>query len=142
MFGRKFCMALVACCVATSGHAFAGDYIVSYALDAGGLNDSGTIHDCKYGQSCVIKSEKLDLSISVDIYFPRRRTQKLIGIFAYGEKDRPDCCFFWDGESSAHFELQETFVKLGLYEGRARKRDEFVVNAPLGVLYLQFSDMK
>ncbi len=35
-----------------SADAAAGDYTVSYALDAGDQNDSGVTHDCKYGELC------------------------------------------------------------------------------------------
>jgi hypothetical protein len=60
----------------------------------------------------------------------------------FGGRSRPDCCFFPDAVSDFDFEFEEPFVKIGIYEGRPRKRNEFVLNSPLGILYLQFSDTK
>ena len=122
------------------GHAFAGDYTVSYALDAGDLKDSGTSHDCTYGQSCTIRSDKLDLSVIVAVYLPDRRKPKHASISVLGGRSRLDCCFFPDGVSDFDFDFEKPFVKIGVYEGRRRRRNEFVLNSPLGILYLQFSD--
>jgi hypothetical protein len=33
-------------------------------------------------------------------------------------------------------------LRLYIYEGYARKRNEYVQNLPLGLLYLQLSDLK
>jgi hypothetical protein len=62
-------------CALASG-AFAGDYTVSYALDAGDLNDSGMTDACMYALPCVFNSDKLDLSINLSVLLPRRGTQK------------------------------------------------------------------
>ena len=142
MLGRLLFAVLLALCSAFGGKAFASDYVVSYAFDAGSLNDVGTVHDCRYGVSCLIKSKSLDLTISLDVYLPLRGNQKELSVSIYGGRTRPDCCFFSDGVEYRTLKLEEPFLQLGVYEGHARRRNEFIRNSPLGVLYLQFSDMK
>jgi len=98
--------------------------------------------DCKYGQGCLVKSDKLDLSILLDLYFPDRDGRGQVYVHVYGGRGRLACCYFSDGAYSLSFSLEGPFIHLGVYEGRARRRNEFVRNQPLGILYLQFSDMK
>lgn len=141
MLSRKPVIAAFALYALATAHAFAGDYTVSYAFDGGDINDSGTVHRCRYARSCVITSDKLDLSIMVDVLLPRKGPYKKLSVSVYGGRSRPDCCFFSDGVGSVDVDLENTFMPLGVYEGRARKRNEFVRNSPLGILYLQFTDM-
>jgi hypothetical protein len=135
----RLCIFVV--CIILNGNAIAGDYTVSYALDAGDLNEAGTKHDCIYNQGYFIKIDKLDLTVMIDVYPSNRNKDKKVRISAYGGRSRLDCCFFPDGVEDLSFELREPFVRVGLYEGRARRRNEFIRNSPLGLLYLQFSDM-
>jgi hypothetical protein len=142
MLSRTLFAVVLTFCSPFSRSAFASDYVVSYAFDAGSLNDAGTVRDCRYGESCRIKSKSLDLSISLDVYLPLRGNRKELSVSIYGGRTRPDCCFFSDGVEYRTFALEDSFVQLGVYEGHARRRNEFIRNSPLGVLYLQFSDMK
>jgi hypothetical protein len=138
---RLYIGILLAGLALSGGDAHAGDYTISYAFDAGELNDAGTKHDCKYGQECLIKSDKLDLSISLDLYFPDRDGHERVSVDVYGGRSRVACCYFSDGADSLRFSLEGPFVHLGVYEGRARRGNEFVRDEWLGILYLQFSDI-
>jgi hypothetical protein len=64
-----------------------------------------------------------------------------VHIEVYGSKGRPACCYFFDGEISVSRDTRG-LIRLHVYEGRKRIRNEFIQNALLGVLYLQFSKMK
>ncbi|WP_156927645.1 hypothetical protein [Bradyrhizobium sp. Tv2a-2] len=134
--------ALLPFCFAFSSSAFAGDYVVSYAIDAGSLNDTGTVRSCRYGELCRVSSKSLDLSILISVYLPLRRNQKELNVSVSGGRSRPDCCFLSDGVDWRSFTLEESFFEIRLYEGHARRRNEFLINSPLGILYLQFSDLK
>ncbi len=117
--------------------AVAGDYTVSYAFDAGDLNDAGTTTKCKYQAFCQIELVKLDLSISLVLY----RGNK-IDVSVLGGRSRLACCYFSDGVHWFSRDLDQPFVRLVVYEGHARRRNEYIQNLPVGVLYLQFSGMK
>ncbi len=131
--------------------AAAGDYIVSYAFDAttaedyaadrtSDRNEDGTLRDCSYRVDCTITLPKSDLSISFQITGPGQRD---ITIHAdRGGRYSPTCCYFSDGERHASRSLAQSPFRLWIFEGRPRKRNEYVQNLPLGLLYLQFSDLK
>ena len=142
MQSRIIFVLFFALCSVFSGHGFSGDYVVSYAFDANGLEDAGTIRDCRYGYACEIRPKGLDLTISLSLYLPSGGSRKDLGLSIDGGRTRPDCCFFSDGVRYLNRTLEDAFVRLGVYEGHARRRNEFVRNSPLGMLYLQFSDTK
>ena len=131
--------------------AFAGDFTVSYAFDGttredvaagatSSLNEVGTTKECRYDRYCRIELTKSDLSITLSV---RSSGRNKVSVSADGGRSRSiGCCYFSDGETLVGRELTEPLVRLIVYEGRARKRNEFVQNLPLGVLYLQFSDLK
>ncbi len=119
--------------------ASAGDYTVAYAFDAGDLNDAGKKGDCEYSSFCLIKSEKLKLSISLSFWHPDHRE---VDIHLYGNKERPACCYFADGVDSVVSDARGSLIRLHVFEGHARIRNEFIQNVPLGILYLQFSNAK
>ena len=115
---------------------FAADYTVSYALDAGDLTDAGNGH-CKFEEHCRLRSEKVGLEVWLTFYDP---THEKVDISVYGTNGRQSCCFFYDGVESVSRNT-ESLIRLRVYEGRRRKQNEFRLNMPLGVLYLQFPDM-
>ncbi len=131
--------------------AFAGDYIVSYAFDgttradvAAGVtsafNEEGTTKECQYGRRCAIELTKSDLTISFTV---ERSVYHDVIVFADGGRSRNvGCCCFSGGDRWAERKLTEPLLRLWIYEGQARKRNEYVENIPLGLLYLQFSDLK
>ncbi|WP_028137690.1 hypothetical protein [Bradyrhizobium japonicum] len=131
--------------------AFAGDYIVSYAFDGttradvaagatSGLNEVGSTKECQYDRRCRIELTKSDLAIS--LYVERRGAHEVM-VFADGGRSLSDnCCYFWGGDRLVTRKLAEPLLRLWIYEGQSRKRNEYVENRPLGLLYLQFSDFK
>jgi hypothetical protein len=131
--------------------AFAGDYTVSYAFNGAreddvaagatsSLNEAGTTKECQYERSCTIELTKSDLTISIDV---RRSSRHEVVVYAYGGRSRSaGCCYFSGGESRVALELTQPLLYLRIYEGHARKRNEFVENIHFGLLYLQFSDLK
>lgn len=131
--------------------AFAGDYTVSYAFDGttredvaagvmSSLSEEGTTKECQYETRCTIKLTKSDLTISLSV---KRSGSQKVTVFAYGGRSRDaGCCYFWGGDRLAARELAEPLLRLWIYEGQARKGNEYVENIPLGLLYLQFSDLR
>jgi hypothetical protein len=142
---------IVATCLLVPLDAFAGDYAVSYAFDGttradvasgvtSALNEEGTTKECEYGRRCTIKLTKSDLTISFTV---ERSVYHEVVVFADGGRSRSvGCCYFFGGDRMAKKMLSEPLLRLWLYEGQARKRNEYVENIPLGLLYLQFSDLK
>lgn len=133
--------------------AVAGDYTVSYAFAGttergvaaaatNSLNEEGTRKDCTYGTSCVIRLSKPDLEIWFDVS-QAERDQARISVSAYGGRAHGlECCFFSDGERTYSRPLREPLVRLYVYDGHRRKGNEVIQNIQLGILYLQFSDLK
>jgi hypothetical protein len=52
-----------------------------------------------------------------------------------------NCCYFAEGESFVERDA-EPLIRLTVFEGRARRGNEFVQNVPVGSLDLQFSNLK
>ena len=129
---------LLALCFLSSG-AFAADYKVSYAIDAGDVTDSGTLA-CDDKSTCKIKLERLQLSFKLEFKDPRNRGRVTIRIL--GEGDRSGCCYFSDGVDEVNRDVMDSPLRLYLYAGRPRNRNEFIINEPLGILHLQFVDLK
>lgn len=113
----------------------AGDYVVSWAFDAGDKNETGIRADCVYSEFCTIKPEKSDFDIRLIF---RRPGYRVVSILI---SQGLDCCYFAQGERSVE-RGTESLIRIGIYEGRARKGNEYVLNTPLGFFYLQFSDLK
>lgn len=131
--------------------AFAGDYTVSYAFDGttredvaagamSALNEEGTSRECQYERPCTIELMKSDLTISIDV---RRSSLHQVVVYADGGRSRSaGCCYFSGGDTRAQLDLTQPLLRLRIYEGHARKRNEVVQNLHLGLLYLQFSDLR
>ncbi len=80
----------------SSAGASAGGYTVTYAFDVGDLNDAGK-QECNYEEFCLIKSEKLQLSILLSFW---DAGHKVVDVNVRGDKGRTGCCFFYDGVDS------------------------------------------
>lgn len=144
-------LVIVATGLVRSAEALAGDYTVSYAFDGttradvargatGASNEVGIAKECQYGRGCTIRLAKSDLTISLKV---ERSGSRRVTVLADGGRSLSDgCCYFSDGERLVARELTEPLLRLRIYEGQARKRNEYVENVPLGLLYLQFSDFK
>jgi hypothetical protein len=136
---RSISVLLFAVSLLSSAGASAGDYTVAYAFDAGDLNDAGKTEKCEYKETCRITSDKLKLSIVLIFVSPDHNE---LHVRVDGSKGRLACCYFWDGVVSVSRNSRGPLIRLHVFEGRARIRNEFIQNAPVGILYLQFSDMK
>ena len=113
--------------------AHASDYTVAYAIDAGGRKETGIVDRCNIQQGCDIKLRTEAISIRLA---PTDR-DRIVRITISGSQ--PSCCFFYDGAESVSRDF-ESLIDLNIYEGHARKRNEFVENLHFGVLFLQFSE--
>jgi hypothetical protein len=141
---------MVATGLVVSRDALAGDYTVSYAFDGttradvardvtGASNEGGVAKECQYERRCTIELTKSDLTISLNV---ERSGAHKVMVFAEGGRSRSaGCCYFSGGDRLAAKELTQPLLRLWIYEGQARKRNEYVENIPLGLLYLQFSDL-
>jgi hypothetical protein len=126
-------------CPLRSVGAAAATYTVSYAFDAvDELNDWGT-QTCEYTTYCRFKSEKLKLSIELAFWDPNH---KKVTIRVSGERGRWGCCFFPDGVDKIERDAKESLIRLHVYVGHQRIRNEFIQNEPLGTLYLHFIEIQ
>ncbi|WP_035705045.1 hypothetical protein [Bradyrhizobium genomosp. I (2014)] len=150
LLNRALAVAVIVTALELPSCAIAGDYTVSYAFDGttradvargatGASNEVGIAKECRYGQRCTIELTKSDLTISFHV--ERSGWSHKVTVFADGGRSRSDgCCYFFGGDRLVSKELTEPLLRLWIYEGQARKRNEYVENLPLGLLYLQFSD--
>ena len=148
---RILSVVIAAAGLLASVDAFAADYTVSYAFDGttredvaagatSSLNEAGTTKECQYETSCTIELTKSDLTISLIV---KRSGRRKVVVYADGGRSRSTgCCYFSDGLRLVESELTQPLLRLYIYEGHARKRNEYVQNLPLGLLYLQLSDLK
>lgn len=148
---RILSVVIVAAGLLRSVDAFAGDYTVSYAF--GGetkegvatgatypLNEVGTTKECQYDSPCTIELTKADLTISLNV---QRSGRHKVVVLADGGRSRSiGCCYFSGGERRAEGDLTQPMLWLRIYDGHARKRNEVVENIRLGLLYLQFSNLR
>ena len=121
----------------------AADYKVSYALDAGDINDSGTAK-CDEESDCKIELKKQNFTITLRPFGRSYRSASTIRI--QGDSSRWGCCYFADGVDHVVRHLTESPVRLGVYVGRRgqnypRRTSEYLVNEPLGLLYLRILDV-
>ena len=126
-----------------SAGASAADYKVSYAIDAGDINDAGTVR-CDENSDCKIKLKKQNFTITLRPFGRSYRGAVTIGIS--GDSNRWGCCYFADGVDEVVRDVTaESPIRLGVYVGRRqnhpRRTSEYLINEPLGVLYLQFLDV-
>jgi hypothetical protein len=76
-FRRTNHRALLAFFLLSSAGASAGDYSVTYAIDANGKNDAGKIETCNYDKPCEIEPVGLGLSIFLSFIRPDHRSVQL-----------------------------------------------------------------
>jgi hypothetical protein len=131
----------------------ARDYTVSYAFagatDRGAaatatnpVTEEGTRRDCTYGTFCKLALNKSDLEIWFGVS-RAERGQTTISVTADGGRTHGvECCLFGDGQSRYSGPLWDPLVRLYIYDGHRRRRNEVVQNVLLGTLYLQLSDLK
>jgi hypothetical protein len=64
---RSISVALIAVAL-TSTMSRAGDYVVSWAFDAGDKNETGIRADCVYTERCTAKPEKSDFEVELQVF--------------------------------------------------------------------------
>jgi hypothetical protein len=134
---RAACVVFPALLFLSSATASAGDYAVSYAFDTGDLIEAARTEKCEYRQECEINLEKTELKISLAFWHPDHNE---VRVEISGQ--RLGCCYFTDGVESVDRDVRGTTIRLPVFEGRARKRNEFIQNIYVGVLHLRFSNTK
>jgi hypothetical protein len=117
--------------------ARAGDYQVAYAIDAGGLRESGKYVECIYGRACSLKFEKASVHIVVGAHSGQRRHLVLVDIH-----DGTNCCYFYDGGYETYLDGDKPYHQLPIFEGRKRLGNEFVLNRKIGNIFLSFKDFR
>lgn len=142
-FPRIACgVLLLAFCFISSASASAANYKVSYAIDAGDTNDAGTV-TCDEESDCKIELKKQNFAITLRPFGQSYRSASTISIS--GDSSRWGCCYFADGVGHVVRHLTESPIRLGVYVGRRRQNyprrtGEYLVNEPLGILYLRILD--
>ena len=131
---RSICIALLGLSLLTSA-ARAGDYVVAWAFAAHGENEMGTRADCEYRTYCIIKVEKFGFEVMISFWRSGH------GAATIDITSGISCCYFSDGESSVK-RGTSSLIRLGVFEGRARRGNEFVLNSRVGDFYLLFSALK
>lgn len=132
---RSICLAAAALLFLSSAHASAGDFSLTYAIDANGKNDAGKII-CEYDKTCEIVPVGFRMSLSISFIRPDHRSAELQVFGGRG------CCYSADAARTFYLHVAPGLLRVPLYEGRARKGNEFVQNRRFGVLYLEFSTLR
>jgi hypothetical protein len=136
MKGTTLMVALWASLLLSNGKGAAADYVVNYALDVDGKTDAGKKETCEYVRPCEIISESSGIRVVMNFTYPDHLS---VYTHVYG---RLGCCYFRDGADSISLDPKLPLHHLQIFEGRARRQNEFVQNRKIGVLYLSFSDMR
>lgn len=135
---RVGCFVLLTLSLLFSLPAAAGDYSITYAFDGPEGTETGST-ECEFQSYCKIKFENAGVSLWLefqDIHHTR------LHIAAHALR-RANCCFFSDGVDSVDRDIRmSSLIRLHVFEGHRRRGNEFIQNAPIGVLYLKISDIK
>ncbi len=116
--------------------ASAGDYSVTYAIDANGKNNAGKIENCEYTRVCEIEPTGWGLHISLGFIYP---DHQWVELHVHGPAG---CCYSADADRDINLEIKPGLLRVPLYQGRPRRGNEFVRNKRFGVLYLEFSSLR
>jgi hypothetical protein len=116
--------------------ASAADYSITYAIDANGKTSTGQIETCDYEKSCAIEPPGFGLQIYLSFTRPDHRG---VDLFIIGP---PACCYSSDATREFYLQIKPGLLRVPIYQGRARRGNEFVQNHKLGMLYLEFSNLR
>jgi hypothetical protein len=125
-------------CLLSNSSAFAGDYSLTYAIDANGKHDAGRIDICQYDDPCDIEPAGLELSISISLSIGRPN-YKWAELRVKGPRG---CCYSYDAREKFFLEIKPGLLRVPMYQGRSRRENEFVQNRKFGILYLEFSNLR
>ena len=107
------------------------DYSVAYAIEIGGLVETGSLQKCDFDKICATNLKFANLFFAA---LMRRPSDDRITVTIYG---RRPCCYFSDGRSYVDLYKQRTY-RLDVFEGRARHGNEFIQNYKIGTLSIAF----
>jgi hypothetical protein len=116
--------------------ARAGDYEVTYAIEAYGVAEEGKSTECTYKSSCSLKFEKSKISIM--ILFRAGAFDIRIYGHSYAHNG---CCYFAFGDDSARINDDQQLHSLPIFEGRKRQENEYVMNRRVGELFLELRSL-
>jgi hypothetical protein len=119
-----------------AGNAWAGNVSVSYAIESRGQEATGKLTCDDRERMCVIVSPEMKLRVRLVFDPDMKRVQLSIS----GEYGRPNCCYFYAGDTLASARVEPGIRRFPFFEGKPRERNEFVVNTPAGTLHLMFLD--
>lgn len=117
--------------------ARAGDYQVAYAIDAGGLRESGKYVECIYRTACRLNFERTSIHMSVIADEGQKRHFVFVNIY-----DGINCCYFYEGDDVTYLDGDRPYHQLPIFEGRKRLGNEFVLNRRIGSIFLSFKDFR
>jgi hypothetical protein len=135
-FGRAAGWIVLAFFISAGRSASAGDFTLNYAIDVGSATDAGKVDSCTYLSFCEIKSADLRMRLMINVHRPDHRSVELR---IYGPNG---CCYSDDANDIFYLDIKVGLQRLPIYAGRRRQRNEFVLNERLGILYLEFSDIR
>jgi len=138
LFGPVVVMVGVVIGSAAASKARAGDYQVAYAIDAGGLRESGKYVECIYRTPCRLDFERTSIHMLVVADGGQKRHFVFVNIYH---------CYFSDGGNEKYIEGDKTdgdkpYFQLPIFEGRRRLGNELVLNRKIGNIFLAFKDFR
>src|SRR5215468_10429065 len=117
--------------ITTDGRA--ADYSLSYGIELNGMRATGTLNQCNIGQRCEIRNDRLDLSVSVTV----DRVANWLADVRIAHQGT--CCLFGGGDDSYLANVRQDLIRIPIYEGKRRLKNEVVQNKSVGTLWLSFS---
>lgn len=128
---RAFSAVLAAVLVLWNARASASDYTVSYAFEDHDLDDAGRA-ECDVTPACELFLDKWNLVVRLVFFDP---THQRVNISVHGKHGQLGCCYFADGAKWINRDVDSP-ISLYVYPGRKQPGDEYVRNAPIGILHL------
>src|SRR4029079_11852387 len=118
---RSMCFAAAALLALPSADVSASEYSLNYAIDANGKTDAGKIV-CDYDKICKIVPVGFRMSLSISFILPGHSSAHLEVVGGLG------CCYSDDANKTFYLDIEHGLLRIPLYEGRARRVNEFVQN--------------
>jgi hypothetical protein len=120
---------LSASLVASNSNAASSKYSIAYTIEKGGNFEKGAFQ-CELRDICSrwMGPEKLHLTITF-------MEESDVWVLLSGQAG---CCVFEDANWLAHVDSRKRWHRLTIFEGKARKGNEFIQNVRVGTLRLEF----
>jgi len=126
-------LALLLCL--SSGELHADEVSIAYAIDSGGHQISGKLK-CGRPAACHVSSDELKLTV----FFILGARSQGVRVSISGNFGHPGCCYFSGGEGDKDVEVRPSVQSFGFFEGRSRKRNEYIEHTPAGTLFIAFNN--